>query len=938
MLKRDHVNNLIRRHAALVGIAKLFAVSALMIGALAGCGGTSAAVTQNEGQSTTPPTTTSTTPPPTTPPPTTPPPTTPPPTTPPPTTPPTPPTISGTPATSVVVGSVYSFTPTVANPSGGALTFSIQGTPHWATFNTKSGQLNGAPSSADVGTASNIVISVTNGTTPAALPAFGVVVMSATTDPTTGLLPSYDDAYANWKNAGLQSVGGIPTRNTQCGPALNPIGGVPNGTSDDYTQITAAIASCAAGDFLLLNPGASTAVNISISGNTLTLHSGTLAIGEVIAGANIQTGTTVTAGSGTSWTVSFGPYPGSTVSNEAATAIVSYNVLTSEVPILLNKGISIRGGGSCTGNMAAPPVCPTVINVYNGAIPDWSISSTTAGANCGVASSASSECSTSAVLLVAPNGNYNFGWGGCTTGGSGTAPTSCGTFLAADVAQGATQIQVQSTKNFSVGQWVLIDELPALTATTNPAGKTPTTIQATSDFLNATASPATNRVANPDSAGGDVYAYSLFPNRVNAELHLVTAVGAGPCPGTSCTLTFDDPLSISFRQSGGHNSQVFWPTNCCSATYTPFLAQAGVENLSITRPGNTGVMFQFCTECWAKGIEVGDWINGAVSFRYSSRSQLTSSYLHHCADCENNGTEYPLSIDAAATEILVDNNIITLGGKGMVGRAAGAGVVIANNYFGPTFYMQASIGNFWNEMSINGSHYAGAHGFLFEGNLGSNCDNDDTHGNNGYDTFFRNHCAGIRDTFLDPSNVALTVNDSISSGFCGNASCGIGVPTNTGLQRAGGAMAYNYWHAFVGNVMGTSGVTTTGNGWVYAINSETGPGQVNKGIWALGWVGGGFTATDSHLNTSASPAYVFRNGNYDYVNAGIVDKAQGYSQSFPNSFYTASKPAYFSAGTCSYSWPWVTPTGSTPIQTDSCGGSGLPAKARYDAGTPFKQP
>jgi hypothetical protein len=34
----------------------------------------------------------------------------------------------------------------------------------------------------------------------------------------------------------------------------------------------------------------------------------------------------------------------------------------------------------------------------------------------------------------------------------------------------------------------------------------------------------------------------------------------------------------------------------------------------------------------------------------------------------------------------------------------------------------------------------------------------------------------------------------------------------------------------------------------------------------------------------------------------------------------------------------VTPSGSTPIQTNSCGGSGLPAQARYNNGTPFVLP
>lgn len=773
----------------------------------------------------------------------------------------------------------------------------------------------------------------------ALIPAEAARPRGSASPPSLLFLPAVNNLSTNWAKAGLAVVGGIPTRSTQCGSALNPIGGVPNGTADDAHAITTAIAACTAGDFLLLNPGASTAVNVSVSGNALTLNSGSLIIGEVLAGAGFQTGTTVTAGSGTSWTISMPPYPGMTVSNQAAAAIVAYNVLQSESPILLNKGISLRGGGSCSGNVSAPPVCPTIINVYNGAIPDWSISTTTAGANCGTVSTAASACSAGgSVILVSPNGNFSWGWGGTCSTGTGTAPTSCGTFLAADAAQGATTIQVTSTASFVVGAWFLIDELPALGTVTNPAGTTPTTIQATSDFLNSTSSPATNRVGAPDASGGTTFAWSLFPNRVNAELHLITAIGAGPCPGASCTITFDDPLTIAFRQSGGHNSQVFWPTTGFSTTYTPFLSQAGVENLSITRGGNGGVMFEFCTQCWATTIDVGDWINGAVAFRYSSRSQLTFSYLHHCTDCENNGVEYPLSIDAASTEILVDNNDIVLGGKGMVGRAAGAGTVIGYNYFGPMFYMQSSIGDWWNEMSINGSHYAGAHGFLFEGNLGANCDNDDTHGNNGYDTFARNHCAGIRDTFVDPSNTALTVNDAAGLGFCGNVSCGLGVPQAPGVQRAAGAMAYNYWHAFVGNVLGTAGVTTTGNGWIYAINAETGPGQSNKGIWALGWVGGGFNATDSNLNTTASPVYVFKNGNYDYVNAGIVDNAAGFSQTFPNSLYLSSKPAYFSAGTPTFPWPWIDVHTSPFVLPNSASGSGLPAKARYDAGTPLVQP
>ena len=72
-------------------------------------------------------------------------------------------------------------------------------------------------------------------------------------DPTSGVLPSYDDAYANWKNAGLQSVGGIPSRTTVCA-TVNPLGG----GQDDFTNIQNAINKCPAGQVVQLGAGAFT--------------------------------------------------------------------------------------------------------------------------------------------------------------------------------------------------------------------------------------------------------------------------------------------------------------------------------------------------------------------------------------------------------------------------------------------------------------------------------------------------------------------------------------------------------------------------------------------------------------------------------------------------------------------------------------------------------
>jgi hypothetical protein len=95
------------------------------------------------------------------------------------------PVISGTPPTSVVAGSVYSFTPTASDPDGDMLTFSVSNLPSWATFSAASGAISGTPSGANVGTFSNIVISVSDGTLSSSLPAFTISVSAAANPPPT---------------------------------------------------------------------------------------------------------------------------------------------------------------------------------------------------------------------------------------------------------------------------------------------------------------------------------------------------------------------------------------------------------------------------------------------------------------------------------------------------------------------------------------------------------------------------------------------------------------------------------------------------------------------------------------------------------------------------------------------------------------------------------
>ena len=99
-----------------------------------------------------------------------------------------PPTISGTPSSQVQAGVPYSFKPTASDPGSSTLSFSIQNMPSWASFSIATGALTGTPTSSNVGTYSNIVISVSNGTAKAALASFTITVTAAPTTNGTATL------------------------------------------------------------------------------------------------------------------------------------------------------------------------------------------------------------------------------------------------------------------------------------------------------------------------------------------------------------------------------------------------------------------------------------------------------------------------------------------------------------------------------------------------------------------------------------------------------------------------------------------------------------------------------------------------------------------------------------------------------------------------------
>jgi hypothetical protein len=143
------------------------------------------------------------------------------------------PSISGTPPTSVVAGSTYSFTPAASDPDGNSLGFSITGKPSWAAFATSTGQLTGTPTTAQAGTYSNIVITVSDGIATQALPAFTINVTQPQPSGTAAL--SWTAPTQNTDGSALTDLAGYRVYYGTSASALNQVVVVPGSASVSYT-------------------------------------------------------------------------------------------------------------------------------------------------------------------------------------------------------------------------------------------------------------------------------------------------------------------------------------------------------------------------------------------------------------------------------------------------------------------------------------------------------------------------------------------------------------------------------------------------------------------------------------------------------------------------------------------------------------------------------
>jgi len=470
--------------------------------------------------------------------------------------------------------------------------------------------------------------------------------------------------------------------------------------------------------------------------------------------------------------------------------------------------------------------------------------------------------------------------------------------VTADALKGATTIQVGSASAYAVGDVITIDHLDGAAAANGPAYLNGGYIwfydgvyfkrQPTYGWSGpSTGAPGVGGVTNLSTA--NTAAQNAVPQwRSTMQATEITAINGN-------VLTLKDPLNIDFPLS---TSPQVWRTVPINTGSVPVGNRwCGIENIGVAGgnnqwgfPGGT-VIFSYMAYSWAKNIEAdgerwsSDPVNHPGKYGYnigigrSYRVVVRDSYAHGSTDENPGGQAYGIVVGAGSSACLVENNVSVNNNKPIALNSTGGGNVIAYNYVD-----EAVIWNTpgWQENGIDDCHANFTHNDLIEGNWTPNLGGDTTHGNSGWHTHLRNYANG---------------QNLLGGGTSGN-------------RRAVGMDGWTHYHAYIGNILRGGSVYQT-----------TPSSQSGTPIYQLGNNYGG---VGGNWDNGYALNHLYRDGNWDNVTNGVV-WASG-PRTIPPSFYLTGKPAFFGANT----WPWVDPTTGTTFT--------LPAKARYDAGTPNTVP
>jgi hypothetical protein len=254
--------------------------------------------------------------------------------------------------------------------------------------------------------------------------------------------------------------------------------------------------------------------------------------------------------------------------------------------------------------------------------------------------------------------------------------------------KGATNITVESSSGFAVGNWIYVDEL------NDPSF-----------------------VVNCDTYGG---IFGGNGSRAFAAAHKITNISGN-------TLTIIPPAIHTFPTSLSPRAIKASPT---------FTQYAGVEDLQLYLTDKIyDVYMQGAVNCWVKNVwfeKVGKY---GVYLDYDCiRNEIRDCYFHDAIDWVNSDSAYAVHLWCAQWN-LIENNVWDATCDGTIAAMSTANVIAYN--FGVNVGRRTgdSAGNGW---PVDWSHQAHSAYNLYEGNYGAGIKFDFIHGSGSHNTYFRN--------------------------------------------------------------------------------------------------------------------------------------------------------------------------------------------------------
>ena len=485
----------------------------------------------------------------------------------------------------------------------------------------------------------------------------------------------------------------------------------------------------------------------------------------------------------------------------------------------------------------------------------------------------------------------------CAIGFEPSSPTcpSCGTPTSyswtAGFSQGATSVTLSSAVGISVGTVLALNQCDTSysgsTCSGGPSvdnGQYFNALDAYNPNGGGPGSPTGISQSGPNSG-------QALPHRFQVEYVTVTACSPTCNTSGSTAFTIAEPLAHP-NWTSGQTPQAWF--------FNP-IKNVGVRDLSIDGTSTTGdvggISFMGAQNYWVTNVSISNFRSMGVQTTQGTHGQIESNYLYGIG--KNDPSADPSGINYGGSFNLFTNNIFQDSKIATFGNGPATSNVISYNVL-----VDAWTGNGFLFGSIWDGHSNGADYNLFEGNTFSQILQDQVHGDHDFETFYRNFITGW---------------ESCANGQCGSD------PFKTNNVYPVGALSYNRYGNWVGNILGTPGVQTVSGNYSACLsdfNTFAGTG-VGSGtyIYQMGTGNGngppsfpgGPIPCDSVVGTTAT-----RWGNYDVANNAVLEctaastpiaacvanergnSAPTYpalaspSTTFPASFYLTGRPSWWS--------------------------------------------